>query len=44
MWGKNLSDTESYDTYFPGQATGLPYDVGFPGRPRTYGVRLAMKF
>ena len=44
VWGKNLSDTEAYDTYFPGQATGLPYDVGFPSRPRTYGVRLAVNF
>jgi iron complex outermembrane receptor protein len=44
VWGKNLSDTEAYDTYFPGQATGLPYDVGFPSRPRTYGVRLAVSF
>lgn len=44
VWGKNLSDTEAYDTYFPSQATGLPYDVGFRSRPRTYGVRLAMSY
>jgi iron complex outermembrane receptor protein len=44
VWGKNLSDTEAYDTYFPSQATGLPYDVAFPTRPRTYGVRLAVNF
>jgi iron complex outermembrane receptor protein len=44
VWGKNVSDTEAYDTYFPSQSTGLPYDVGFPSRPRTYGVRLAVNF
>jgi iron complex outermembrane receptor protein len=44
IWGKNLSDTEAYDTYFPSQTTGLPYDVGFPARPRTYGIELSMRY
>lgn len=43
-WGKNLSNTRAYDTYFPGQSTGLPYDVAFPTAPRTYGIELATKF
>lgn len=44
LWGKNLSSTESYDTYFPRQSTGLSYDVGFPSRPRTYGLQAAFRF
>ncbi len=43
-WGKNLSDTEAYDTYFPSQSTGLPYDVGFPTAPRSYGVQISVKY
>ncbi len=43
FWAKNIYDTQAYDTYFPLQATGLPYDVGFPTRPRTYGVRLTLR-
>ncbi len=43
FWAKNIYDTEAYDTFFPGQATGLPYDVAFPTRPRTYGVRLMFR-
>ncbi len=43
VWAKNVYDTQAYDTYFPLQATGLPYDVGFPTRPRTYGVRLTLR-
>lgn len=43
-WGKNLSDTKAYDTYFPSQSTGLPYDVGFPTAPRTYGVQFSVKY
>ena len=42
LWTKNLSDTQAYDTYFPAQATGLPYDVAFPTRPRTYGIRFTL--
>lgn len=43
VWAKNVYDTQAYDTYFPLQATGLPYDVAFPTRPRTYGVRLTLR-
>jgi len=43
-WGKNLSNTRAYDTYFPSQSTGLPYDVAFPTRPRSYGLELSMRF
>ena len=39
IWAKNTGDTEAYDTYFPLQSTGLPYDVGFPTKPRSYGLR-----
>jgi iron complex outermembrane recepter protein len=44
VWGKNLSDTKAYDTYFPSQSTGLAYDVGFRSRPRTYGVQFSVRF
>ena len=40
VWGKNIFGVRSYETYFPGQQTGLPYDVGFPNKPATYGVEL----
>jgi iron complex outermembrane receptor protein len=40
LWGKNIFGVRAYETYFPGQQTGLPYDVGFPNKPATYGVEL----
>ena len=40
VWGKNIFGVRAYETYFPGQQTGLPYDVGFPNKPATYGVEL----
>ncbi|MFL6727175.1 MAG: TonB-dependent receptor [Sphingomicrobium sp.] len=40
VWGKNIFGVRSYETYFPGQQTGLPFDVGFPNKPATYGVEL----
>lgn len=44
VWGKNIFNVRAYDTYFPGQQTGLPFDVGYPNRPATYGVSLAARF
>jgi iron complex outermembrane receptor protein len=43
IWGKNIFGVRSYETYFPGQQTGLPYDVGFPNKPATYGVELVAR-
>jgi iron complex outermembrane recepter protein len=40
VWGKNIFGVRSYETYYPGQQTGLPYDVAFPNKPATYGVEL----
>ena len=40
VWGKNIFGVRAYETYFPGQQTGLPYDVGFPNQPATYGIEL----
>jgi iron complex outermembrane receptor protein len=40
VWGKNIFGVRAYETYFPGQQTGLPYDVGFPNQPASYGVEL----
>jgi iron complex outermembrane receptor protein len=43
VWGKNIFGVRAYETYFPGQQTGLPYDVGYPNRPATYGVELTAR-
>jgi iron complex outermembrane receptor protein len=43
IWGKNIFGVRSYETYFPGQQTGLPYDVAFPNKPATYGVELSAR-
>ena len=43
VWGKNIFGVRSYETYFPGQQTGLPYDVAFPNKPATYGVELSAR-
>ena len=40
IWGKNIFGVRAYETYFPGQQTGLPYDVAFPNQPATYGIEL----
>lgn len=43
VWGKNIFGVRSYETYFPAQQTGLPYDVAFPNRPATYGIELSAR-
>jgi iron complex outermembrane receptor protein len=43
VWGKNIFGVRAYETYFPGQQTGLPYDVAFPNRPAMYGIELIAK-
>jgi len=43
LWGKNITDTRSYETYDPNQATGLGRDVGFPNQPASYGIQLAVR-
>jgi iron complex outermembrane receptor protein len=43
IWGKNIFNVRAYETYFPGQETGLPYDVAFPNQPATYGVELIVR-
>ncbi len=44
VWGHNLTDTRSYDTYFPNQETGAGRDVGFLTRPASYGFEIAAKY
>lgn len=44
LWGKNIFNTKAYETYFPAQETGLPYAVGFPNQPATYGVEIAVRY
>jgi iron complex outermembrane receptor protein len=43
VWGKNIFGVRAYETYFPGQQTGLPYDVGYPNKPATYGIELSAR-
>lgn len=44
FWAKNIFDTRAYETYFPAQSTGFPYDTAYPNRPATYGAELAVRF
>jgi iron complex outermembrane recepter protein len=43
VWGKNIFGVRAYETYFPSQQTGLPYDVAFPNQPATYGIELVAR-
>jgi len=44
FWARNVFNTRAYETYFPSQSTGFPYDAAYPNRPATYGVELAARF
>ena len=44
LWAKNIFNTKAYETYFPKQSTGAPFDVAFPNRPATYGGEVAFRF
>lgn len=44
FWGKNILDERAYETYFPSQATGFRFDIGFPNRGASYGVELSTRF
>ncbi|WP_174293046.1 TonB-dependent receptor [Sphingomonas bacterium] len=44
FWAKNIFNTKAYETYFPSQSTGAPFDVAFPNRPATYGGEVSFKF
>jgi iron complex outermembrane receptor protein len=43
-WGDNLLNTKYYDEYYAKAISGGGYDIGWKGRPATYGLLLAMKF
>ncbi len=44
LWAKNIFGTKAYETYYPSQSTGAPFDVAFPNRPATYGGEVSLKF
>ena len=44
VWGRNLTDTRSYDTYFPNQQTGAGRDLGFLTRPASFGFEISAKY
>ncbi len=44
LWGRNLTDEFYYEDFNAQPFTGLPWNIGFPNRPRTYGLDLRYNF
>lgn len=44
LWGRNLTDTQYYQEFSPGQFVGSPDDVAWRGQPRSVGVAVSVKF
>lgn len=45
IWGNNIFDTEYFQEYFAGEVSGSAAgDIGWIGKPRTFGVDLNIKF
>jgi iron complex outermembrane receptor protein len=44
FWGKNLTDEKYYTDFNPTEFSGLDVDIGYLGRPRTYGVEASYHF
>jgi len=44
LWGRNLTDTQYYQEFSPGQFVGSPDDVGWRGQPRSLGLALELRF
>lgn len=45
LWGANLMNTDYYQEYFAGEVSGgAAGDIGWIGKPRTFGVDLSVKF
>lgn len=45
LWGNNLFDTDYYQEYFAGEVSGSAAgDIGWIGKPRTFGIDLSISF
>lgn len=44
LWGRNLGDEFFYEDFTAQTFSGLPSNIGFATRPRTYGVELRYDF
>ena len=44
IWGKNLTDTQYYQEFSPGEFVGSPDDVAWRGRPLSIGTAITLKF
>ena len=44
IWGKNLTDTQYYREFSPGEFVGSPDDVAWRGQPVSVGTALTVKF
>ena len=44
LWGRNLTDEFYFEDFNAQPFTGLPWNIGFPARPRSYGVELRYDF
>lgn len=44
LWGKNVTDEEYYTDFNPTEFSGLDVDIGYLGRPRTYGIEASYRF
>ncbi len=44
LWGNNLMDTQYYEEFSPGEYVGSPDDVGWRGRPRSFGTTISFNF
>ena len=44
IWGKNLTDTQYYQEFSPGEFVGSPDDVAWRGQPLSIGTAISVKF
>ncbi|MCG8371394.1 MAG: TonB-dependent receptor, partial [Proteobacteria bacterium] len=44
LWGRNLTDEFYFEDFNAQPFTGLPWNIGFPARPRTYGIEFRYDF
>lgn len=44
LWGRNLTDEFFFEDFSAQPFTGLPSNIGFPTRPRTFGVNFRYGF
>ncbi len=44
LWGKNLTDEFYYEDFNAQAFTGLPWNIGFATRPRSYGIEFRYDF